>query len=247
MQEAHSLSANKVFSEARMSVRFHRLLNGALKLLFWILLRCEVQGLQNVPLSEPMLIIVNHINFLDAVVTAVVLPRDMYLMTKIETFNAPVFNWVIWWYGVFSVRRGEVDRMALRQALNILEGGGVLLVAPEGTRSGDGLMQQARNGVAYLATKADVPILPVAVWGVEEFWKRFPRLKRTKVNVRVGVPFTFQASESRLRRNELTQMTEEAMLRLADLLPPEYRGYYSEELPTSWEYIEPFHLRSGGG
>jgi len=230
-----------------MSVRFHRLLNGALKLVFWILLRCEVQGLQNVPLDGPILIIANHINFLDAVVTAVILPRDMYLMTKIETFEAPVFNWVIWWYGVFSVRRGEVDRLALRQALNILGEGDVLLVTPEGTRSGDGLMQQARNGVAYIANKADVPILPVAVWGVENFWKCFPRLRRTEVTVRVGEPFTFKTSESRLRRNELTQMTEEAMFRLADLLPPEYRGYYSEESPTRWEHIEPFCLSDGGG
>ena len=241
------MSASQVFSVARMSVRFHRLLNGALRVLFWILLRCEVRGLQNVPLSGPILIIVNHINFLDAAVAAVVLPRDMYLMTKIETFNAPVFNWVIWWYGVFSVRRGEVDRTALRQALDILEGGGVLLVAPEGTRSGDGLMQQARNGVAYIATKAGVPILPVAVWGVEAFWKRLPRLKRTEVNVRVGEPFTLQARESSTRRGELTEMTEEAMLRLADLLPPEYRGYYGDEPPTGWECIEPFHPRSEGG
>ena len=247
MQEAHSLSANKVFSEARMSTRFHRLLNGALKLLFCILLRCEVQGLQNVPSSGPMLIIMNHINFLDAVVTAVVLPRDIYLMTKIETFNAPIFNWVIWWYGVFSVRRGAVDRMALQQALNILEGGGVLLVTPEGTRSGDGLMQKARNGIAYLATKADVPILPVAVWGVEKFWKRFPRLKRTEVNVRIGRIFNYQTSEPRLRRNELTQMTEEAMLRLADLLPPAYRGYYGQEPATKWEDSEFFAMSDGGG
>jgi len=247
MQENHPLSANKIFGEARMSARFHRLLNGALKLLFWVLLRCEVQGLQNVPLDGPVLIIVNHINFLDAVVTAVVLPRDMYLMTKSETFHAPVFNWVVWWYGVFSVRRGEVDRMALRQALNILGEGDVLLVAPEGTRSGDGLMQKARNGLAYIATKADVPILPVAVWGVEDFWKRFPRFKRTEVKVRVGEPFIFKKSESRLRRDELTHMTEEAMLRLAYLLPPEYRGYYSHETPTRWEHIESFHGSDGGG
>ena len=240
------MSVNKVFSEARMSVVFHRLLDKVLKLLFWILLQYEVRGLENVPLGGPVLVIVNHINFLDAVVAAVILPRDTYLMTKVETFKAPVFNWVIWWYGVFSVRRGEVDRRALRQALKVLRGGGVLLIAPEGTRSGDGLMQQARNGIAYMATKADVPILPVAVWGVEDFWRRFPGLRKTKVTMRVGEPFTFQTKERPPSRTVLTQMTTEAMFRLAALLPPEYRGHYSNEPPASWEHTEPFYLRSVG-
>ena len=240
------MSANHVFSEARMSARFHRFLDVVVKLLFWVLLRYEVQGVENVPKEGPVLVIVNHINFLDAIVAAVVLPRDMHLMTKAETFNAPIFNRVIWWYGAFAVRRGEVDRVALRQALNVLRGGGALLVAPEGTRSGTGLLQQARNGIAYVATRADVPILPVAVWGVEDFWKRFSRLKKTEVKMRVGKPFAFRGGEGRLRRAELTQMTREAMYRLVTLLPPEYRGHYSGQPPASWEYTEPLRPTGEG-
>lgn len=230
-----------------MRVRFHRFVDWVLRFVFWVLLRCEVEGVGNVPVRGPVLVIVNHINFLDAVVAATLLPRDMYLMTKVETFKAPIFNWVSWWYGVFSVRRGEVDRIALREALGVLRRGEVLLIAPEGTRSGDGLMQQARNGIAYVAAKARVPVLPVAVWGVEEFWNRSPRLRRTQVNMRVGTPFTFRMNATRPRRAELTQMTREAMYRLAALLPAEYRGYYGDQPPATWEYIEPLGFHDGEG
>ena len=232
------MNAEKAYDEDGTVGWIHSLIDRVVSFVLSVLLRHEILGLENVPLDGPLLVIVNHINFLDAVFAAVKLPRDMYLMTKVETFKVPVFSWLIWRYGVFPVRRGEVDRRALRRAIGVLRIGRVLLIAPEGTRSGDGLMQQARNGIAYVATRADVPVLPVAVWGVEDFWRRFPRLRKTKVTMRVGKPFAFKMGNQGPRRAELSGMTREAMHRLAELLPARYRGYYGGEKPSNWEFTE---------
>jgi len=226
----------RTYYEDGMIPWMHRLLDRLLRVIFGVLLESDISGLENVPSDGPLLVIVNHINFLDAVFATVMLPRDMYLMTKLETFDVPVFNWLIWKYGVFPVRRGEVDRKALRRAIQVLEDGKVLLIAPEGTRSGDGLMQQGRNGIAYVGVKTQVPVLPVAVWGVEGFWKRLAKLRKTRVCMRVGEVFAFRAEEGRPGRSALTGMTREAMYRLAKLLPPEYRGHYGGPQPLVWQH-----------
>jgi 1-acyl-sn-glycerol-3-phosphate acyltransferase len=134
--------------------------------------------------------------------------------------------------------------MALKKAMAALEEERVLLMAPEGTRGGDWRLIKARDGVAYVALKASVPILPVAISGSERFWKELARLHRTKTKIVVGEPFFLVPKEERVTREELSEMTTEAMYRLAALLPPEYRGVYSDLQVAREEHIRPYKVGS---
>ena len=125
------------------------------------------------------------------------------------------------------VRRGEADREALRKALEVLHSGGVLGIAPEGTRSRETqALQQGKVGTAYLATRADVPIVPVGISGTEQIRHRVRQLRRTDVRLAVGEPFRLPAS-GRVRGRQLEEYTDLIMRRIAELLPEEYRGVYA--------------------
>jgi 1-acyl-sn-glycerol-3-phosphate acyltransferase len=203
-----------------------RLLNAVLRVLFKILLKIEIIGLENVPPQGPVILMINHINFLDPVLTVGLMPRPVTAFAKIETLDYPILGFFIRIYGVVPVRRGEVDRRALRQAIETLVRGEAFLVAPEGTRSHHGRLQPARDGIAYIALRTGATILPVAIWGQERFVANLKRLRRTPIHVRIGKPFRFAPSTG--SRDELRIMTREAMYQLAALLPPEYRGVYSD-------------------
>jgi len=205
-----------------------------------ILLDYEVVGLENVPRKGPLIVAINHMNFLDPVIATVFIPRDIVSMAKAELFGSPVVGLVFRLYGAFPVRRGEIDRTALRKAMAALKEEKALLMAPEGTRGGDWRLMKARDGVAYVALQASVPILPVAISGSERFWKELARLRRTKTRVVVGEPFVLLPREGRVSREQLSEMTTEAMYRLATLLPPEYRGIYGDLETATEEHIRPY-------
>jgi 1-acyl-sn-glycerol-3-phosphate acyltransferase len=102
-----------------------------------------------------------------------------------------------------------------------LKGGGVLGVAPEGTRSKTGQLIQGRSGVAFIATRADVPIVPAALWGTEKIMKR----PRPHVYARFGKPF--RLPEGRAKGDQLDAYTERIMCAIAALLPESYHGVYA--------------------
>ena len=225
------------------SFGFHHFVDAVLRVLARRLVRLELRGLDNVPGKGPLVVVINHINFLDPALAAIFVPRDLLIMTKAENLRKPIFGTLIKWYGVFPVRRGEVDRSALRNALNILKRNHALLIAPEGTRSHHGRIGEARNGIAYIALKSGAPILPVAIWGGERFWQGFWRLRRARVEMEIGEPFTLQANGQRIRRVELTRMTQEIMWRLAILMPAGYRGMYGELSEGTAHYTRPYRAQ----
>ena len=112
-----------------------RLLNFALRIAFKLLLNLEVVGLENVPLEGPLILMINHTSLLDPAMAGGVMPREVVAMSKIENFRDPILGIIVRLYGAFPVRRGEMDLRALRQSLEVLRNGEVLLMAPEGTRS----------------------------------------------------------------------------------------------------------------
>jgi 1-acyl-sn-glycerol-3-phosphate acyltransferase len=205
-----------------------RFCNSALHILFKILLKLEVVGLEKVPSEGPLILMISHTNFLDPVLAGGVMPREMVAMSKIENFSTPVLGIILRLYGAFPVHRGEVDRQAIRRSLEVLNGGEVLLMAPEGTRSGDGRLQKGHDGMTFIALRADAPILPLAIMGGEHFWANLSKLRRTPIQVIIGDVFRFSPGQERVGRAIISRMTDEAMYQLASLLPPERRGVYSD-------------------
>jgi 1-acyl-sn-glycerol-3-phosphate acyltransferase len=121
-----------------------------------------------------------------------------------------------------------VDRKALRQALGILQGGGVLGLAPEGTRSKTGAMQRGRSGAAYMAYRTGACLLPVVASGQEKVFPSLRRLRRARVRVTFGPTFEPPPVEGKASAAQVSAFSEEIMYHLAAMLPAEYRGVYSD-------------------
>jgi len=205
-----------------------RFLNVILRILFKICLRLEVVGRENIPAKGPAIFMINHVSFLDPITVGGVSPREVVMMSKIENFQIPFWGLFIKLYGCFPVRRGEVDLQAVRQALQVLQNGEILLMAPEGTRSPTHQLQPGHDGMAFLALRAGAPIMPVAVIGGQHLGANLKRLRPTPFKVVFGQSFRFRSQPGRVKRDALHQMTQEAMYQLAAVLPPEYRGVYSD-------------------
>jgi 1-acyl-sn-glycerol-3-phosphate acyltransferase len=194
---------------------------------FDALVHLEVEGLDNIPASGPAILMINHVAFLDPVMLIACVPRRIVPMSKIENLRLPGVNLLIRLWGAINVRRGEVDRAALRQAIDALKAGHLLLMAPEGTRSRSGELQEPHDGIAYVATRTNALVIPVGIVGTPEIAKNSKRFKRTRVRVTLGRPFYFETAGARAGRETLSQMTREAMYQLAAVLPPQQRGRFA--------------------
>jgi 1-acyl-sn-glycerol-3-phosphate acyltransferase len=211
--------------------------NSVIRVLAKILLKLEVVGLENVPPRGPLILAITHTNFLDPALAGAVMPREVVVMSKIENFRHPFLGIIVRLYGAFPVRRGEMDRQAIRRSLEVLAGGEALLMAPEGTRSGHGRLQKGHDGMTFIALRADAPILPMAITGGEHFWTNLSRLRRTSIKVVIGQVFRFSAGQKRFGRMVMGKMTEEGMYQLASLLPPDRRGVYSDLDSATEDYL----------
>jgi len=193
------------------------------RVLLRILTRWEVVGLENVPSQGPFIVITNHLSMVDPPAVMAALPCRVVAMAASKYIRHP-FGFLLGTANVIFVRRGQPDRRALRKALAVLASGGVLGIAPEGTRSKTGALQRGKPGAAYLALRANVPLLPVALTGTERFFRDLARLRRPHLRVVIGKPFRLEVPEGTER--PLQALTDQMMQRLAALLPPEYRGVY---------------------
>jgi len=189
--------------------------------------RAEVIGRENIPSSPPYLLVTNHLSAFDIPLLSSVFPHAIRALAAIEHRSNPLFAPILAASGAIWVRRGEVDRHALRESLAVLERGEVLGVAPEGTRAGEShALQEGKAGAAYVATRADVRIVPVGIAGTEKIKSGLLRLSRPKVRVAVGEPFRLPES-GHVRSEKLRAYTDIIMRRIAVLLPEKYRGVYA--------------------
>ena len=199
---------------------------GLARMCFSAFARWEVQGVEAVPPRGRLLVVANHQSNADPPVVVASLPRRVRFLGKQELFNLPVLSTVMRAWGVYPMRRSGQDAEALRWILRTLEQEQAAVLFPEGTRSRRG-MRKANHGVAFVALKANAPILPVGITGTENlqsFWRiPFP-LCRIKVNI--GQPFSLPDIEGRVEHAVLDSLTDMIMERVAALLPKEYRGVY---------------------
>lgn len=194
-----------------------------------ILCRIDAPDLNKVPLKGPLIVYSNHTGQIEvAVLFSHLQPRPLTGWAKMEAWDNAFLNWLFNLWGIIPVRRGEADTTALRKAIAALEKGYIFGIAPEGTRNISGRLKRALPGTVMLALHAGAPLMPVAHWGGENFLKNLARLKRTDFHVRVGEPFHLNVAGIRITRELRQQIVDEMMYRLAELLPPEYRGEYEK-------------------
>lgn len=190
--------------------------------------RLEVAGMENVPPTGPVILVANHISSMDIVTIALPIKRHEHQMAKVELFGVPVLGGIMRLLGAFPVRRGESDRESLRVAEEVLGAGQVLVVFPEGHRSGTGKMAAGLPGVALIAMRSGAPIVPVGISGTERVLKGFRFGPwAPKVRMVFGKPFTLP-SDGKRRSQDLRRGIDTIMRQIAALVPPEYRGIYAE-------------------
>jgi 1-acyl-sn-glycerol-3-phosphate acyltransferase len=214
------------------------LVSTTIKGLTHILCRIDAEQLCQVPQQGPLLLVANHINFLDAPVVYTHLhPRPLTGFVKAETWDNPVMGLLFNIWGGIPIRRGEPDLAALDMALEALRQGKIVAVAPEGTRSGDGRMQRGYPGIVVLALRSGAPLLPIAYYGGEGFRDNLSRLRRTDFHVTVGRPFTLDTGEQKVTRSIRQVITDEIMYQIAALLPDDYRGEYADLSTATQNYL----------
>jgi 1-acyl-sn-glycerol-3-phosphate acyltransferase len=210
----------------------------SIKRLTRILCRIDDDQLAHVPERGPFIIVANHTNFLEVPVLYTHLqPRPVTGFAKAEAWDNPALRLLADLWGAIPLQRGEADMTAFRQALQALEAGRILAVAPEGTRSGHGRLQKGRPGIAFLALRSGAPLLPMVYYGGELFWDNLSRLRRTDFHIVVGQPFYLDAGGSKVTRPMRQQMADEVMYQMARLLPPAYRGVYSDVTAATEKYL----------
>ncbi len=207
---------------------FRTLARLLLRLLFRLLTRWEVKGIENLPESGPLVVAFNHLAHLDAPLLVATLPWPLEGIALADLYHVPVTGQFLRLYGAIPVHRDEFDREVIRRGLEVLATGKVLALAPEARMSRTGALERARHGAAYFALRSRAPILPLAITGTERAYSEWKRLRRPRLTVNIGRPFTPPPYESKgeARRRQLEEVTEEIMRRIAELLPPEYRGVY---------------------
>lgn len=197
------------------------------KLLVVLLARVRVLGRSRIPTRGPLIIVVNHINFFEVpLVYTLLIHLRPRALTKAETWRLPGLRLLAnIWKGI-PIKRGAVDTEAFAKAYRFLGDGGVLVVAPEGTRSRHGRLQRGNPGVVTLAARSGVPVLPIAHWGGEEVVPYLKKFVRPIVRVRCGSPLNVPP-EAADRRDLRAAEIDRIMRALASLLPPGYRGHYA--------------------
>jgi len=190
----------------------------------------RVEGAENIPRSGGLIVCGNHFATLDPPMVPAFLPRaDSWSMAKSEYFRRRRMRWLFTAYQAFPVVRHTADRAALRKSFDLLKAGQVLIIYPEGTRVEAGVLSAPEPGAGFIAQKSGCPVLPVAVTGTRECMPKgtiWPR--RVPVLIRFGKPFLVAQRRPDGERVSHEGASDAIMLAIAELLPPEKRGRYSD-------------------
>ena len=194
----------------------------------FLLTRWQVKGKENVPGQGPLLIVANHLNLADPPILGAAISRRAMFMAKEELFHARLPGYFVRNFGAFPVRRGGMNRQALKLAGQHLAQGMALIMFPEGRRSKDIRLQPAFPGSALVASHIGAPILPVGIIGTENIKGLTWWLRRPEITINIGHVFQPPPTSSKLTKIELARLTNSIMEHIAELLPPEYRGDYGK-------------------
>lgn len=197
-----------------------------------VLAKPEFYGMENIPRKGAVLFTANHLSQWDIFFMHYLLPRAGYWMTKREHFKVFFFGGWARLFGAFPVSRGAYNREALQFSVEVLKRGDVLIIFPEGHRAPEYRMMPGHSGAALIAAKADALIVPVGFSGTEKISRKKeygPDGKKIKprVFVRVGQPYRLPRNNESGHHHDLEELNDLMMSKIAELLPPEYQGYYA--------------------
>jgi 1-acyl-sn-glycerol-3-phosphate acyltransferase len=185
-------------------------------------------GAENFPRQGAYLLATNHMSRLDLPLLFIDTPRpDLIALVANSYKRTPFLNWIVRASGSIWIDRDKADFAAMRAGMDHLRAGGVLGIAPEGTRSRMGSLLEAKTGVALIAEKAQVPVIPVALEGTESCMRQLVSLRRPHLWVHFGAPFTLPPLDRKDRDGWLQRCTDEIMCRIAAMLPSRYHGFYA--------------------
>ena len=188
-------------------------------------------GRENIPIGQSYVVAINQISIFDPPFALAFWPTTLEAVGAANVFDKPFQGQLLEIYGVIPVHRGEYDRELIEIMLAMLRSGFPLMIAPEGGRSHATAMRRAKPGVAYILDEARVPILPVGIVGTTgDFMKDGLTSRRHTLELRIGKSFTLPPIQGRgeARREARQQNADLIMQHIAGLLPPEYRGVYSD-------------------
>lgn len=172
-------------------------------------LRGRIYGAENVPHEGPLVVVSNHASDFDPPIVSCAMRRPVAFMAKEELFRIPVLKQGIELYGAYPVKRGAADRSAIRSALNCLSGGWAVCLYVGGTRTPDARITDPKQGAAWIAAKAQVPIIPVSLWGTQAIFKKgSPVPQPVPVTVRIGQVIDPPTST---KREELEAVTQQCV------------------------------------
>ena len=198
---------------------------------FALLTDLRIEGGENMPERGPLIVVANHFSYMDPALMVAVARWPLEFLGGFQMPNAPsTVTWLPKLWGYFPVFRGTGARGALRAAEAILKQGGVIGIYPEAGSWTD-VLRPARPGTAFLAARTGAMILPMGFDGLPRVFPELARFRRARVTVRISKPIgPFRAAGSgRGRRERLEQIGHEIMGRIAELLPAERRGHYSDD------------------
>jgi 1-acyl-sn-glycerol-3-phosphate acyltransferase len=202
-----------------------------IRFIIWLIADVELSGLENVPDSSSFVIASNHIGRFDTALVFVALNRTDFILPVAEKYQKNPFTRFIGnMMGAIWLDRFNTDFKAIREILARIKQGGVLVIAPEGTRSKTGTLNAGKPGVAYLAAKSGLPIVPVALTGTEDrvVLDNLKHLRRSHFMGVAGQSFSLPPLSGKNRDETLQEYTYEIMCRIAVLLPEDKRGVYAE-------------------
>ena len=210
---------------------FLKLIRIITRIILRLIARVELIDFDRVPLTETVIVVTNHLGRLDAILGYILIDRtDLIMMVAEKYEKVALWRWVGNKLNVIWINRIDADIHALRETTRRLKKGGIMAVAPEGTRSPTEALQEGKHGAAFLAAKANVPLIPIALTGTEDrvVLKRLRHFKRLDITIRAGEPFTLPPMDRKNRDAYLAEQTEEIMCRIAANLPEKYRGVYTD-------------------
>jgi 1-acyl-sn-glycerol-3-phosphate acyltransferase len=215
-----------------------------------ICVRVKVEGRDNLPRRGPVILAANHRSFLDSIFIPLVVRRRVTFVAKAEYFDDAKTAWFFRGCGQIPIRRegGTASERALASATDVLRKGQIFAIYPEGTRTRDGYLHKGHTGIARLALRCNVPVVPIGLVGTDEVQPidvRMPKLFR-RVTVRFGKPIDPARYEGQANdRLALRELTDEVMYEITQLSGYEYVDTYAtkqaDDIPIDAVRVASYH------